>query len=86
MRRERRSSHKWVSKDRDQREEQSHTEVSVWDFHTHMWVSEEIDIDICGSYKGKEQTSMGQRRESHECIGKHAGIRLYRSTGVSKFV
>jgi hypothetical protein len=75
-RREIRSNHRWVSKDKYQREDKIHMKLSIWDFSTHLRVSNETGTYIHGSEKGKEWNPMGQRREGHGCIWKHVGIRL----------
>jgi hypothetical protein len=58
-RRERRSNHRWSSKDIDHREEPSHMEVTIHAFHTHPWVLEERVAHICRLEKGKAWKSVG---------------------------
>jgi len=80
------SSHWWISKDNDQREEHSRTKVVTRTFCTHMQVSKETGTNICGYEKGKARTTMGQRMKSRGCIGTHSSTRPYKSIGVSRFV
>jgi hypothetical protein len=64
-RRERKCSHKRVSKEKCHKEEKSHMELVMKYLHKHPWFIVETNINIHKSKKGKSQFFAGQRKESH---------------------